>query len=61
VQKGFCSFSPLSPWLCIFWQKNIGAKAARKMMVELTVGAYFTNSLHKSFTPTDPKSAKTLK
>jgi len=25
-------------WLCIFWHKNIGAKAARKMLMKLTTG-----------------------
>jgi len=30
------SFSLITVWLCNFWQKNIGAKAAHKMLTKLT-------------------------
>jgi len=36
VQKCFCSFSLITVWLYNFWQKNIGSKAARKMLMKLT-------------------------
>jgi len=29
----------------IFWQKNIGAKGASKMLMKLTTGVNFTNNL----------------
>jgi len=29
----------------IFWQKSIGAKAARKMLMKSTIGVNFTNIL----------------
>jgi len=32
-----------------FWQKNIGAKAAHKMLMKLTTGLNFTNILGASF------------
>jgi len=32
----FAKQSLLKVWLCIFWQKNIGPYAARKLMVNLT-------------------------
>jgi len=32
------SFSLLKIWLCNFWQKNIGAKGACKMLMKLTTG-----------------------
>jgi len=32
-----------------FWQKNIGAKAAQKMLMKLTKGVNFANSLRSSF------------
>jgi hypothetical protein len=44
VQK--CSeqlYSPLKVCICIFWQKDIGKKAAHKMLVKLTKGINFTN------------------
>jgi hypothetical protein len=28
----------LKIWVCIFWQKDFGAKAAHKMLVKLTPG-----------------------
>jgi hypothetical protein len=30
------SFYVLTIWVCIFWQKDFGAKAAHKMLVKLT-------------------------
>jgi hypothetical protein len=30
------SFDVLTIWLCNFWQKDFGAKAAHKMLVKLT-------------------------
>jgi hypothetical protein len=35
------SFSLVTVWLCNFWCKNIGAKAARKMLMKLTPEGYF--------------------
>ena len=35
------SFSLISVWL---WQKNIGAKAARKMLMKLTLGFFETRT-----------------
>jgi len=32
------NFSLITVWLCNFWRKEIGAKAAHKMLVELTPG-----------------------
>jgi len=32
------SFDVLTIWGCNFWQKEFGAKAAHKMLVELTLG-----------------------
>jgi len=37
-QKYFCSFPLITVWLCNFWQKNIGAKAAHEMLMKLTTG-----------------------
>jgi hypothetical protein len=31
-----CSFSVLTIWVCIFWRKDFGAKAAHKMLVKVT-------------------------
>ena len=38
--------------------KEIGAKAACKMLVKLTPGVNFTNVLQAAFTSADPKSTK---
>ncbi len=38
MQKCFESFSLFIVWLCNFWQKNIGAKAAHKILMKLTAG-----------------------
>jgi hypothetical protein len=43
------------------WQKNIGAKAAPKMLMKLTTGVNFINVLRAAFAHADPKSAKRLK
>jgi len=32
-------------WRCIFWHKNIGKKGAGKMLMKLTPGVSFTNTL----------------
>jgi hypothetical protein len=32
------SFYVLTTWVCIFWQKDFGAKASNKMLVKLTPG-----------------------
>jgi hypothetical protein len=44
-----CSFSLVS--FVIFWCKNIGAKAACKMLVKLTPVANFTNILQAAYAP----------
>jgi hypothetical protein len=37
-------------WVCNFWQKDIGAKAAHKMLVKFTSGGqYLTKSLPTMF------------
>jgi hypothetical protein len=36
VQKCLRSFSLVTVWLCNFWSKEIGAKAAHKMLMKLT-------------------------
>jgi len=41
-----------------FWLKNIGTKAACKMLVKLTTGVNFINVLWVAFAPVDPKSVK---
>jgi hypothetical protein len=35
------TFYVLTIWVCIFWQKDFGAKAAHKMLVKLTPGVKF--------------------
>jgi hypothetical protein len=32
------TFNVLTIWVCNFWQKDFGAKAANKMLVKLTPG-----------------------
>jgi len=39
VFEGFCYFG-----LVIFWRWNIGTKAARKMLVKLTIGGMLKNN-----------------
>jgi hypothetical protein len=39
------SFYVFTIWVCNFWQKDFGAKAAHKMLVKLTPGVNFTNIL----------------
>jgi len=39
---------------------NIGTKAACKMLMKLTTGVNFTNTLEAVFTQADPKSAKKI-
>jgi len=39
----FCSFPLVTAWLCIFWQKEIGAKAAWKILAKLTKGVNIVN------------------
>jgi len=34
------SFYVLTIWVCNFWRKDFGAKAAHKMFVKLTPGLY---------------------
>jgi len=42
--KVFCeAFLYLQFGFVIYWQKNIGAKAAHKMLMKLTTGLNFTN------------------
>jgi len=50
VRKCFSKlFSSYSLALYLFWQNNMGAKAARKMLVKLTKGVNFTNILWAAF------------
>ncbi len=35
----------------IFWRKDFGAKVAHKMLVKLTLGVNFTNTLWAAFAP----------
>ncbi len=37
-QSSLRTFYVLTIWVCIFWQKDFGAKAAHKMLVKLTPG-----------------------
>jgi hypothetical protein len=37
-QSSLRTFYVLSLWVCNFWQKDFGAKAAHKMYVKLTPG-----------------------
>jgi len=46
-KKCFCNCSLLT--VCIFCQKNIGTKAACKMLMKLAIGVNFINILHSSF------------
>jgi len=41
-KRALHSFSMITVWLYNFWQKNIGAKAARKMLMKLTIVVNFT-------------------
>jgi len=43
------SFSLLTIWLYILWQKNIGAKATRKMIMKLTTLVSLTNFFGAAF------------
>jgi len=45
-KSALCSFSLIG--LVIFWQKIIGAKGARKMLMKLTTGGKFFG-LHRPF------------
>ncbi len=49
------SFSLITVWLCIFWWKNIGSKAARKMFMKLTTHLNFTS--HTFNKKTRPKKS----
>ena len=44
-QVFFWSFHVLTVWIVIFWCKEIGAKAARKMLVKLTTGSLMCRHL----------------
>ena len=47
--KVFCeAFMCLQFGFVIFWQKEIGAKAAHKMLVKLTTWIYFNNPVAQS-------------
>jgi len=48
-EGAFHSFSLIIVWFCNFWWKNIGAKAACKMLMKLTTEVNFINIL---FLPT---------
>ncbi len=49
IQKCFSKFfSSLQFGFLIFWQKNIGKKATRKMLVKLTTGLNFVNTATES-------------
>jgi len=37
-QSSLHTFYVLTIWVCNFWQKDFGAKAAHKMLVKLTPG-----------------------
>jgi len=50
------SFSLVTVW--ILWRKNIGAKAACKMLMKLTTGVNFTNLLCTAFIYPDPSAKK---
>ncbi len=43
IQKCLHSFSLIAVWLCNFWGKNMGAKAACKMLMKLTTGVNFSS------------------
>ncbi len=65
VKKVFCTISPVKVWLRNFFWKNIGAKAARTMLVKLIAGLNFINVLRTAFVLlrtafvlVDPKSVK---
>jgi len=46
IQKCFVKPSLFTVWLCIFWRKKFGAKAARKILKKLTIGVVnFTHIL----------------
>ena len=50
-KSAFWSFYLLTVWVCNFFQKKIGSKAARKMSVKLTTGqedCYFLPNVTKS-------------
>jgi len=44
-ESEFWSFSLITVWLCIFWHKEIGAKAAHKMSGKFTKGHFRECSL----------------
>ncbi len=38
-ESAFCSLSLITVWLCDFFAKNIGTKAAHKLLMKLTAGS----------------------
>ncbi len=52
------AFLYLQSGYVVFWQKNIVAKAACKMLVKVTTGVDFTNILCKAFMLKDSEKAK---
>jgi hypothetical protein len=48
-QSSLCTFYVFTIMFVIFWQKDFGAKAAHKMLVKLTPGVNFTNTLRAAF------------
>ncbi len=48
-KRVFWNFSLLTVWLCNFLSKNLSAKAACKMLVQLTTGVNFSNIFGASF------------
>jgi len=56
IQKCFAhhfSNNSLALYFAIFWQKNIGAKAAREMLVKMTTCVNFINVLKAAFVSGD--------
>jgi hypothetical protein len=43
-QSSLRTFYVLTIWVCIFWRKDFGAKAAHKMLVKLTPGVWKTQA-----------------
>jgi len=52
------SFSLVTDLLSSFYHKNIGAKAARKMLMKLTTGVYFIKILQAAILPEDCTAQK---
>jgi len=45
IKVFLANFYVLTIWVCNFWQKDFGAKAANKMLVKLTPGGRSNNKL----------------